>query len=200
MDIKMVVLTKSAKGMRNGSFGNCVAGFDEQGKWVRLVWDESGDSLPDTACSGFNCLDVIDVDITTCPLPYHPENVRLMRFNGRVDRLTIDRVVQWVDIYTGPYCFVNTYNALDEFQRGRVKESLMLIRVDQLRIYKDERGKAKAEFIYNRHWYRDISITDNRNKKEASYDEAYVVMSLPAEPYSNGYYYKFIAAVYAAQQ
>ena len=70
----------------------------------------------------------------------------------------------------------------------------MLVKVQDLEIYKDE--KVKARFTYNGLQYRNISITDNRHKKPVEYDEAYIVISLPADTDGFAGYYKFIAAVY----
>ena len=195
--MKIIVLTKSAKKMNDGiTYGNCVAGINEQGQWVRLVSDFRGDSLSDETCRVFSCLDVIDVDATPCPIRHHPENAKLERINKRVDRYSIDDVIKKYGLDSEQFCFVNDKHILSEKERMLVKNSLMLIKVQKLEVYKNERNSSKAKFTYNRVQYNNISVTDNHNKKPIEIEEAYLVVSLPAETDGYSGYYKFIAAIY----
>ena len=193
--MKFVVLTKSAKKMNNGNFGNCVAGFNEQGEWVRLVSDMDGDSLSDSACRTFDCLDVINIDATACPIKYQQENMKLERLLGKIGKYTIEDVVDEYGTDSDSFCFVNNNYVLSEIERQSVDHSLLLIKAQNLKIYPDDK-RIKARFTYKKRQYANISITDNRHKNPAEYDEAYIVVSLPSE--TGGYvgYYKFIAAVY----
>jgi len=195
--MKLVVLTKSAK-RRNDriTYGNCVAGINELGEWVRLVSDYDGDSLLDSTCRPFSCLDIIDVDVTPCPIEHHPENVKLERFNGVIGSCSIDDVVERFNTDTERMCFINKYSSLTENERHQAEKSLMLILVQDFVVYKDDRGKYKAKYIYNGLQYEDIGITDNRYKRLIEFDEAYIVVSLPNETVGHARYYKFIAAVY----
>lgn len=191
------VLTKSAKKMNDHvTYGNCVAGFNEQGDWLRLVSDVDGDSLPDSTCRAFSCLDVIDVDVTPCPITNHPENVKLERFNKKVGRCSIDNVIEDYGLDNEQFCFINNHYILNEQERRRVDSSLMIIKVKDLRVYKNNQNSSKAQFIYNDIQYDNISVTDNRNKKPMELGEAYLVVSLPAETDGFSGYYKFIAAIY----
>jgi hypothetical protein len=194
--MKFIVLTKSAKRMHNDEYGYCVAGLDEQGGWVRLVSDEDGDSLPVLDCGYFECLDVIDIEATPCPIKYQPENMKLEQINGIVGRYTIERLVERFGVSAEKYCFVNNKSVLSENERRLAKTSLMLVKVSQFKVYKNDKDKYKAQFIYNDVTYTNFSITDNRSKRLKEYEEAYIVVSLPSV--TNGYfgYFKFIAAIY----
>jgi len=194
--MKIVVLTKSAKRMFSGNFGNCVAGLTEDGEWIRLVSDTNGDSLSDMACKSFNCLDIIDVDVTPCPIGFHPENAKLEKLNARVGKSTIAEVVGKYGVDTAPFCFVNTSNKLNEHERQETAKSLMLICVKNLEVFLENDKSYKAKFEYNEMQYDGISVTDNRFKKPMKCSEAYIVASLPSETGGFASYYKFIAAIY----
>ena len=195
--MKLVVLTKSAKRMNDGKrYGNCVAGINERGEWVRLVSDFDGDSLSDNTCRPFDCLDIIDVEVTPCPLEHHPENVKLEHFNERLRKWTIGDVVKKFGLDNERFCFVNKYNSLNDIERHQTEKSLILIKVEELKIYLDDRKSYKAQFYYNGFQYEDISVTDNRYRKPMIFDEAYLVVSLPSDTGGYKRYYKFIAAIY----
>jgi len=195
--MKLVILTKSAKRMNDGiTYGNCVAGINERGDWVRLVSDADGDSLSDRICKPFDCLDVIDVEASPCPIKNQPENAILEQFNKKIGRYTINDVVEMYGVDCGRFCFVNSYASLSERERRLVENSLILIKVQKLSIYFDDRHIIKAQFTYNKTPYSNISITDNRHKKPTEFSEAYIVMSLPSDTGKYSGYYKFIAAVY----
>lgn len=195
--MRLVVLTKSAKRRNDGAnYGNCVAGINADGEWVRLVSDFNGDSLSDYECRQFNCLDIIDVEVTPCPIEHHPENVKLERFVENVRKYSIHDVVRKFGLDDDRFCFVNTFNSLDERERQQAGKSLVLIMVQNLIIYQDDRGKIKAKFIYNGQQYKDISVTDNQYRKPLEFEDAYIVVSLPNETKGYARYYKFIAAIY----
>ena len=182
--------------MKNNNYGNCVAGIGEQGEWVRLVSAADGDSLPDATCKAFGCLDIIDVDVTPCPIKNHPENVKLEQYNGKIGRCTIEDVVERYGVDREQFCFINSNPALSESERQSIEKSLMRIRVQDLEVYKDDINSSKAQFIYNGTHYDSISVTDNFHKKPKKYGDAYIVASLPAETGGFSGYYKFIAAIY----
>jgi hypothetical protein len=191
--MKLVVLTMSAMRMKDGTYGNCVAGITDQDEWVRLVSATDGDSLSDQTCKAFRRLDIIDVDVTPCPIKNHPENVKLEKFNKKIGRyITIEDVVETHGVDSEEFCFVNTEHILYERERQLTDKSLMLVKVQKLQVL----DNSKARFTYNGKWYDDISVTDNSHRKPREYGNAYIVVSLPPE--TGGYvgYYKFIAAIY----
>jgi len=75
MEIKAAIMAKSKKGRRNGDHGYCVAGITEEGKWIRLVSDKGGDSLPEDV--SFKVGQVIVADVESAPLAHQPENAVL---------------------------------------------------------------------------------------------------------------------------
>ena len=194
--MKIVVLTKSPKRMNDNSYGNCVAGLNEQGEWVRLVSDVDGQSLSDKACSSFGCLDVIDVEAVPCPIKNQPENYKLEKLIRKVSRHIITDVIEEYGVGDEQFVFVNSSSTLTESERRQADASLMIIKVNNLIISLDNRNKSKAQFTYNNTNYQNISVTDNRFKKPIAFDEAFIVVSLPSETDGFVNYYKFIAAVY----
>jgi hypothetical protein len=197
--MKIVILAKSNKRMFNNSYGKCVAGMSADGKWIRLVSDENGDSLPDNDCRHFECLDVIDVDVTEVPLEYQPENMMVERFNGKTGRLSIEQIIDKFGADDDTYCFVNNRPFLYEREMQNVKGSLMLVEVQNLHILgvpKNDRKSYKASFDYNEIHYEDISVTVPQYLKDCSYPNAYIVISIPPDDGGYAGFYKFIAAVY----
>ena len=194
--MKVIILTKSYKRTKNNEYGRCVAGLTENGNWIRLVSDASGGSLSDKDCKTFKCLDIIDVETVAYPLEYQPENEGLVRLNGKTGRLSIEEVIERYGMDDDTHCFVNNHNLLYENEMKQTKGSLMLVAVQNLRIYKDDRNKYKAEFIYNGIKYENISMTAPDFYKEAAYKNAYIVVSLPPDTGEYIGYYKFVAAIY----
>ena len=182
--------------MQNGNYGVCVAGFTAYGKWVRLVSDESGDSLPDSECKSFECLDIIEVDTTEVPLKYQPENVKLERLNRKIGRLSIEKVIDSFGVSDDAHCFVNNRHLLYENEMKHTSGSLMLVEAKNLRVYKDDKNSYKAAFEYKGTLYEGISMTAPHYYKEASYSNAYIVVSLPPDTGVYRGFYKFVAAIY----
>jgi hypothetical protein len=77
-----------------------------------------------------------------------------------------------------------------------VSASLTLIGVQELEIYKNANEKWKVNFNYNGNFYNDISMTDPNRYKAKTYENAYIVASIPAEKGKFGCYFKFAAAIY----
>jgi hypothetical protein len=194
-EMKMVVLAKSDKQMKNGSHGFCVAGINEKGDWIRLVSDISGDSLSIQDCKAFNCLDVLDLEAIACPIDYQPENVRLMRLK-RTGSLTINQVIARFGITNSNYLFVNDDYKLTENQMKNTDCSLMIAKVDDFEVYKNENNKIKAKFIYRGRLYTNVSVTDPKGYSEKRHGTVYIVVSIPANSYETYGYFKFVAAIY----
>ena len=199
--MKVIILTKSNKRMSNNAYGKCVAGLTENGNWIRLVLDASGDSLPDKDCEAFECLDIIDVETEGYPLEYQPENERLMRFNGKAGRMSIEEVIDKYGVDDDTHCFVNNRNLLYENEMKQTSGSLLLLEVQNLRVYKDDRNRHKATFEYNGIIYEDISMTAPEHYSRLfTYDNAFIVVSLPPNTGEYRGYYKFVAAIYPVKK
>ncbi|MCL1820947.1 MAG: hypothetical protein FWG36_09885 [Oscillospiraceae bacterium] len=194
--MKIVILAKSNKRRNNGNYGKCVAGLNADGDWIRLVSNESGDSLADKDCRHFECLDVIDVDATEAPLEYQPENMILEHLNRKIGQLPIERIIEKFGTSDDKYCFINSNHLLSEREMKRTDNSLKLFDVKNLHIYKNDNNSYKADFEYKGIHYNNFSMTAPCHFKEYTYDNAYIVVSIP--PRDGGYsgYYKFVAAIY----
>ena len=195
--MKVILLAKSNKRMNNKAYGKCVVGLTENGNWIRLVSDASGDSLPDKDCNAFERLDIIDVETEKYPLEYQPENEKLVRFNGKMGKMSIEDVIAKYGVNDDTHCFINNRNLLYENEMKKTNGSLLLLKAHNLKVYKDDRNIHKAAFEYNGIRYEDISMTAPEHYNRLfSYDNAFIVVSLP--PDTGGYrgYYKFVAAIY----
>lgn len=193
--MKVVVLAKSDKRMNNGNYGYCVAGISEYGDWIRLVSNDSGDSLSIQDCKAFSCLDVLDVETISCPIDHQPENARLVRFK-KVGSHTISQVVAKFGTTNSSFLFVNSDYKLTESQMDKADCSLMLAKVDDFEVYKNENDKIKAQFIYKSRLYANVSVTDPNGYSVKRYGTVYIVVSIPSHSYETYGYFKFVAAIY----
>lgn len=209
MEKDIVVLTKSSK-----NSGYCVAGIDiESGEWIRLVSDDvdlhGALTLKDmryvdgTYC---NPLDVVRVRLLdAAPIEHQTENY-LVDPNYRWEKLGEWTINDVVDIHSPEelgvlYCNTNTH--LDDIDILEVDYSLVLIKVDALKLYltQNSRGqiKTKASFKYMGRWYSHMSVTDRTYhdiSKDVMFDHAYLVVSLPDTPIMGNRYYKFLAKIF----
>lgn len=208
----IVILTKSTK-----RGGWCVAGIDaHSGEWVRLTsadeWSHGALSDAHMTCADgtpCNVLDCVQVEVLRAnPVPYQPENVLIdetKKFR-KLGTWTLQQVLQVHPAEDVDKVYVNTEKALDAAGMESVDRSLVLIRTRWMRInqyqYDDSPGKPKtrATFVQQEDdWYRSISVTDPDYysvPNDTKLSPAYLVVSLPDAPYSNGLYYKFIAKIF----
>lgn len=203
----IIILTKSKK-----DNGYCVAGVEyETGKWIRLV---SINQLFKGALTDFDMqltngdvcepLDLVRVEIWgAAPKGCQTENYLIARGTKwiKLGKKTIEDVLKIHSPSKRDKIFGSSYpclNAVDYFTY-----SLVLAEVKNLRIYYNDNGSRKAEFTYNNIQYKGISVTDleycrkKMYQNEFNYEKAYIVVSIPNEPYdADGKYYKFIAKVF----
>ncbi|PHV69201.1 hypothetical protein CS063_17145 [Sporanaerobium hydrogeniformans] len=207
--IRLIIMTKSSK------FGGyCVAGINtETGEWVRLVSDDEnavGRSLTlqdmeykeGKYCNILDEVEVITKGNESCNL--QPENIIIdtSKYWKKIQSLTINDVLEEYDTDQVQYIFGNRYAYVSEEVIDEVGYSLVWIAVENLEIHTEVndsgKHKAKASFTYNGIDYEHISVTDPQiygNEEIQNYEEAILILSLPAGPY-NGKYYKFIAKVF----
>lgn len=194
----IVILTRSYK-----RGGLCVAGIDAKtGEWVRLVSSDvkSHGALTSRTASSFNVLDQVQVEIEEArPTPYQPENL-LVDIKQRIIKTGTWNLEQVLNLHPAEdpdYIFVNTNRALSEKQMSETDGSLVLVHVDNFSITDIQR--RHASFLYRGNSYY-LSVTDptyRGTSEETSLDSAYLVVSLPDEPYEeNDPYYKFVAKVF----
>ena len=219
MKIDAVIMAKSTM---FGAF--CVSGIDiENGKWVRFVAFETGESLADFNLMFVNApgsCEVLDVGrigmARRVPKNNHTEDLMIKYTSWlKMGRMKIEEVFKIHAPENHEFIFGTPRNYVDvpEMLRLRLRYSLILIKVQNLEIYfvnnfhGDIRGRAN--FIYNGVEYNDIRVTDpyyEINEEliknySLKFDAAYLVMSMPSSPFSkNGKYYKLIAKIFPANK
>ena len=201
----IVILTKSAK---HGKF--CVAGIElKTGDWIRLV---SSDDDTDGALSNYDMrllnggicepLDLVRVEIEKAvPEKCQTEN-HLVVYGKRwvkLDELTIEEVVEVHNPTKRPFVFGNNLSYISGIDY--MKYSLLLVEAENINVYNNEFGSRKADFEYNTHCYRGVSVTDPEyyDMKDHTIKKAYIVVSIPNKDY-NGKYYKFIAKIFPVRE
>lgn len=205
--MKVIVLTKSVK---HG--GYCVAGIDvSTGELVRLISDDTdtdgaltADDITYEDGTMMEMLDLIKVEIAGRGDNYiQPENYIIDRkyYIQKIKRVTLIEALSYHPCDNLGTIFGNCDYYVPEENAQYVGYSLALVRVQNLKIYKDYnkygQPKTKASFVYNRVQYYWISVTDSRFfdiSDEIEYQSATLVISI-GTPY-NSKCYKFIAAVY----
>lgn len=195
MTTKVTILAKSSKHK-----GFCVAGVDENGRWVRLVSDEQGEALAGSYCSNFDVLDVVSLLIEPKPIKYQPENILVKSKCSNVGKTNINDLLKKHPylLHNGDYIFANNTHKVFEEDMGLLKNSLLIAKVKDISTVFLDGRKCKASFVYNGRNYINVSVTDPNcyTKDPISYKGAYIVVSVPSEPWETYGYFKFVAAIY----
>jgi hypothetical protein len=196
--LKIAILTRSYK-QRNDkkTSGRCVAGITEEGKWIRLVADKDGDSLPPDNSTPFTKT-VIDAEVVPSPLANQTENAILIGWK-LLDE-SIKAYVAKLSPVNETFLFGNKLDRLNDDEIKRTKGSLRLVKVSDMKVYEvydDIRRRVtyKCSFMYKENQYEKIAVTDPRFYTPAgvgSFGNATIVVSLPNSPI----YMKFVAAIY----
>ncbi len=197
----IIILTKSFK---NRKF--CVAGINaDTGEWIRLVTNDEA-SRGALSNADMTCLDGSisqPLDIVRVPIcrevgtPHQPENVLIAAGKrwAKLGQSTLADVLRLCPASRSSYVFgTQSYKLLEEELPGY---SLDLIRVTNLTVFQE--GRLKSDFTYNGRAYRYVSFTDPEYAQvngKANLGDAYLVVSLPEVPHTDGYYYKFVAKAF----
>jgi len=190
--MKFIALTKSDK---HG--GYCVAGLDENGNKIRLVSTEKGGALDDE-CFSYAVPTMLEVEAEPVPLKNQPENY-LLKSIARELPLDFEKLKPKIFTDNKKYgkLFVNTKEYLTEWSIYKTKWSLAFIEVSDLSLSRNSNGHYKAKFTYNGDKYKNVSVTDPKYESAGDIGKAYLVVSLPNNPYFwDKRFYKFIAAIY----
>lgn len=204
MQKDIVILTASDK---NGAY--CVAGIDiDTGSWIRIVsQDEETDgalTLEDlTYKNGERCkvLDCVTVPIIKrCGNEIQPENHLLDRscYLEKIGKCGLEDVLR---IHSPEmYNYILGKNVAQYVTAPHVENaggiSLVLVKVDNLRVYNNEDGKTRADFDYNFENYKKFPVTDREYyDKDELIKSAYLVISLTGRAKYEKYF-KCIAKIY----
>jgi hypothetical protein len=195
--IKLAVLTCSNKARHDGSHGSCVAGVTSSGKWIRLVSDADGDSIPEDDAEQM-LYKVVEAEIEHAPLTYQTENAVLLNYSVTQD--DVNPYIQNINTVNEFGIFGNKLNQLTEFEMRRNQGTLRLVVVEDLTTYRLESGNCKAKFKYQGYEYNEIAMTDPEwyaaKGTERKIGKAHIIVSLPDSPAFN----KFVAAIYPFKQ
>lgn len=205
MKKRLILITRSYK-----YGGYCVAGFDAETKgWIRLVSsaDPSSSEIPKGIFDRFGDLDILEVETRgegVCGCQSENYILDLSVPPVRRGRLTFYELLNAPYLSKTPYIFGNSLSALTEREIYRERSSLGLFLVNSLRFnyYLGDDGKPhyRSEFVYRGMTYTGISVTDPVYRRDEftgqTIEHALVAVSLPAVPYPNGKYYKFIAKIF----
>lgn len=211
MKKQICILTKSYK---NG--GYCVAGIDVESKqWVRLVnsEDHTADEIRKEQMffngKAINCLDVLEYDfIDNIPFSCQTENWLLNNSIPPkfVKTISLEELINFAIIDEEEFFIYNKLNLLNDREIVKVKRSLFLFHVKNLKIeaksYEKNgeiRFRYKCVFEYNGEKYSNISLTDPLYRDVVLdgevLEEALIIASLPCIPYTDGSFYKFVAKI-----
>lgn len=185
--------------------GKCVTGFNlDTNRIIRLVQNRLGAPIENPYCNWFHPLDVFDIKIKeSCPIMCQTENVlsdyRNAKHLGRYEAGILDIYQKYCNIQHDHSFMLDGSYKLEDI--SLFKHSLEIIKVTNLRVYKDDRGKTKCSFTYRGWNFRYVSVTDPdyRDIKEDLFSrEAFLVVSIPTDDLGGNGYYKFVATVFPA--
>lgn len=205
MKKSFVLITRSYK-----YGGYCVAGFDLKTKgWIRLVSsaEPTNNEIPKSFFERFDALDILEVEVTgEAPYSCQTENF-LLDYTvtpRRIGKLSFYELLSTAFVSSSPTIFGNFLAELSEEEIARQRRSLGLFEVQSLffdfRLGDDGKWRYRCKFMYRGRQYSGISLTDPVYRKDSfageTIEHALLAVSLPAIPYSNGKYYKFIAKIF----
>nr|VFK61072.1 MAG: hypothetical protein BECKUNK1418G_GA0071005_101532 [Candidatus Kentron sp. UNK]VFK69570.1 MAG: hypothetical protein BECKUNK1418H_GA0071006_10166 [Candidatus Kentron sp. UNK] len=201
----IVVFANSVKHRKH-----CVAGKDiETGKWIRPVADANGKELKKKQCMVINPygefmvnpLQKVEIELVkSSPLPNQPENF-IVGGAQWVQRYNI-KAHEVDDYLDEPEMLWETGDrvAYSEIESGaiRITQSLYLVKIDNLRIYKNDRNKRRASFSYKGNHY-DLPVTVPHSYRQLQTPQHQSILCVSLGEKFNGFCYKIVAAIYGRE-
>lgn len=207
MTIKTIIIF--ANSVKHGK--HCVAGKDiSTNQWVRPVASQTGaelskeNTLISNPYGNFPVKPLQKVEITFqshTPLINQPENWLINKSEKWIQNYKINdsEIVNYLDIPENLWGNTDRV-AFNDIQTRKIviQQSLYLVHVSNLHLYKNTNNKRRANFIYNTLNY-DLAVTDRNfdnltSNGESLYPKAYLCVSL-GEVF-NDYCYKIVAWIY----
>lgn len=210
--IKTIIVL--AKSIKHG--GHCIAGKDVISKqWVRAVSNQNGSALSNAQCKCTN----IQWEIKGGS-PYSPKLLQKVKINfsqiapliNQPENFIVSTGVTWLQEYKIELNDLETY--LDypeslwgnearinysEIQNGNIviPQSLYLIKITNLHLYKNQYDKRRVSFLYNDHTY-DLAVTDpNFDNILANNLTLINILCISlAEHHTDGFCYKIVATIF----
>lgn len=202
MSMRVVILTTSSmtKVIDHNEFkGRCITGLDlATNKVVRFVRNRFGAPVEFPYCLDFHKLDTVEVDVKeACPISCQTENLIVnyhypdLYGKSEISVHDLFRLYQKGDQSVKHFMSNNYYKLADI---SVYDHSLEMIKVTNFVVTGN-----KCSFNYLSSYHALYSLTDPEyklnEKQSKTYGDAYLVISIPSDPWE-GSYYKFVAAVY----
>ncbi|MEI6138772.1 MAG: hypothetical protein WCP85_05895 [Mariniphaga sp.] len=173
--------------------GLCPGGLDLDAprKWIRIVKDDGhAGAIQGLEIDFAKPLDIIEFDGRPMPQGKQQENWVIDNNSCRKTGSRTQEVLDWAYKQYAYKGFWGNYKAyLNEQEFAAVcgpSESIM--RVSNLRIYKNDRDKAKIDFNWDGARYRIIGVSmtdqdfyDRIREGDVTFDNAYIITSIPKE-------------------
>lgn len=214
--MKAIILTASQmrKTIGNKEYsGKCITALlPAESRIVRLVSNRFGAPMESPWCNTFHPLDIVDLLISEeCPLRCQTENVLSeywgARVLGKYDD-SMEKLYSMVNQITNDdFSFMTdgSYNKL--YSIDYLKHSVEMIRVSNLYVVKDsrfDRTTFKCGFDFGGREFFNVSMTDPTYRDPSLFSRenrvdigsAYLIISIPADCHTDGYFYKFAAAIF----
>jgi len=185
---KVLLLAVSCK-----TGGLCPGGLDldNPSKWIRIVRDDGhAGAVQGHEINFANPLDTIEFDGRPMPQGRQQENWVIDNNSCRKTGSRTQEVLDWAYeqySYKGFWGNYRGYLNEQEFAAG-TEPSESIMRVTNVRIYKNEWDKAKIDFDWERARFRitGISMTDQDfydriRDGDVTFDNAYILTSIPKE-------------------
>jgi hypothetical protein len=173
--------------------GLCPGGLDldDPRKWIRIVKDDGhAGAVQGREIDFANPLDIIEFDGRPMPQGKQQENWVIDNNSCRISGSETEAVLDWAYQQYAYKGFWRNYKAfLNEQEFATVNApSESIMRVTDVRIYRNERGSAKIDFNWDGAQYRikgvsmtDIDFYDRIQVGDVTFENAYIITSIPKE-------------------
>jgi len=194
--------------------GLCPGGLDldAPSKWIRIVRDDGqAGAVQGREIDFAKSLDIIEFDGRPRPQGKQKENWVIDNNSCRKTGTRSPNVLDWAYQTYGYNGFWGNYKAyLNEQEFAAINEpSESIMKVSNVKIYQNNWNRAKIDFEWSRAYYRitGVSMTDQDfydkiKKRDVSFDNAYIVTSIPRETdwvnpnTGEKQAYKFVSKIY----
>ena len=201
--VEVVVLANSVKHRKHCVAGKCTS----SGQWVRPVSNAQGGELSNDQVMYQNSYGTYSVKtlqkITMgfsahVPLLHQPENFlingNLWQQNYSIGFDDLPKYLDYPEDLWGDGGRVESLRVISGV--FTVHQSLYLVQVDDLSLYKTDEGKRRAAFKYRENGY-DLAVTDPKfDEVVGSQRKVYGILCVSLGEDYNGYYYKLVAAIF----
>ena len=185
---KVLLLAVSCK-----TGGLCPGGLDldDPSKWIRIVKDDGhSGAIQGREIDFAKPLDIIEFDGRPMPQGKQQENWVIDNNSCKINGSETEAILDWAyQQYSYKGFWRNYKSFLNEQEFVAVSApSESIIKVSDVRIYRNERGSAKIDFKWDGAQYRikgvsmtDIDFYDRIRDGDVTFENAYIITSIPKE-------------------